>query len=139
MMHCCTLVEAAQWQFDKHSKERSFGVGDSVWVSIPTAGKLDPRLEGNWTIKAIKSPSPLKFLMQTNVRWCISIGYVNVQSYHHRIDSTKHMEICGCRHIIVDDAPRYPVDTWRRPNWLGISALIGGGGGAYVIVLYTVP
>lgn len=42
--------------YDQHSTSRSFGVGDPVWLSIPTAGKLDPRWEGGWTVKSIKSP-----------------------------------------------------------------------------------
>lgn len=51
------LSEASSHQkskFDKHSKERSFVCGDPVWVSIPTAGKLDPRWDGRWTIKQKK-------------------------------------------------------------------------------------
>lgn len=45
------LSEAATRQrteFNKHC--------ESVWLSIPTAGKLDPRWEGKWIIKSIKSP-----------------------------------------------------------------------------------
>ena len=51
------LSEASDHQkseFDKHSKERSFVCGDPVWVSILTAGKLDPRWDGRWTIKQKK-------------------------------------------------------------------------------------
>ena len=43
--------------FDKHTQPRSFAVGDSVWLSIPTAGKLDPRWEGGWIIQSIVSPT----------------------------------------------------------------------------------
>jgi len=32
--------------YDQHSTSRSFRAGDPVWLSIPTAGKLDPRWEG---------------------------------------------------------------------------------------------
>ena len=31
-------------------------MGDSVWLAVPTAGKLDPRWEGEWVVKTIKSP-----------------------------------------------------------------------------------
>ena len=34
--------------YDKHIRTRSFVSGDPVWLSIPTAGKLDPRWEGRW-------------------------------------------------------------------------------------------
>ena len=39
------IVEAAQCHkgiYDQNSAERSFKIGDLVWLSIPTAGKLDP-------------------------------------------------------------------------------------------------
>ena len=34
----------------------SFTTGDPVWLSIPTAGKLEPRWEGGWVVKSVKSP-----------------------------------------------------------------------------------
>ena len=36
---------------------KSFAVGDPVWLSVPTAGKLDPRWEGKWIIQSIVSPT----------------------------------------------------------------------------------
>ena len=30
-------------------------VGDPVWLSIPTAGKLSLRCEGKWTVKTVLS------------------------------------------------------------------------------------
>ena len=53
------LAAAADRQkavYDQHSSEPHFAVGDPVWLSIPTAGKLDPRWEGRWSIMSIKSP-----------------------------------------------------------------------------------
>ena len=41
--------------YDKTSSERHFVAGDIVWLSIPTAGKLDPRWDGRWRIKSVKS------------------------------------------------------------------------------------
>ena len=52
-------MEAAQCRkgiYDQNSAERSFKIGDLVWLSIPTAGKLDPRWEGKWKVKSRKSP-----------------------------------------------------------------------------------
>ena len=34
----------------------SFTAGEPVWLSVPTAGKLDPKWEGEWVIKSVKSP-----------------------------------------------------------------------------------
>ena len=55
----CHTTQAASKQkatYDKHSTSRLFRVGDTVWLSIPTAGKLDPRWEGRWVVKSVKSP-----------------------------------------------------------------------------------
>ena len=52
-------AEAASRQkshYDKTSSERHFIAGDIVWLSIPTAGKLDPRWDGRWHINSVKSP-----------------------------------------------------------------------------------
>ena len=49
-------AEGQRQQYNKHSHEQPFKVDDPVWLSIPTAGKLDPRWEGNWVVTACKSP-----------------------------------------------------------------------------------
>ena len=33
--------------YDQHASPCSFKAGDAVWLASPTAGKLDPKLEGN--------------------------------------------------------------------------------------------
>ena len=53
------LAAAADQQkssYDAHSSLPTFNIGDHVWLSAPTAGKLDSRWKGNWTLKSIKSP-----------------------------------------------------------------------------------
>ena len=42
--------------YNKQSSSRKFGVNDRVWLSIPVAGKLDPRWEGVWKVTSVKSP-----------------------------------------------------------------------------------
>ena len=53
------FVECAHHQktdYDKCTAARQFAVGDLVWLSVPTAGKLDPQWGGGkWRIKAFKS------------------------------------------------------------------------------------
>ena len=52
------IAESASRQkvdYDRHSAERQFKSRDLVWLSVPTAGKLDPRWEGNWTVRSTKS------------------------------------------------------------------------------------
>ena len=36
--------------YDKQSSSRKFGVSDHVWLSVPVAGKLDPKWEGGWKV-----------------------------------------------------------------------------------------
>ena len=43
-------------QFNKKSQSRAFSQGDPVWLSIPTAGKLDPKWEGKWVVQSVLSP-----------------------------------------------------------------------------------
>eukprot|EP00731_Ephydatia_muelleri_P002499 Em0001g2499a len=53
------IVESAKHHkgaYDQKSAERRFNTGDLVWLSIPTAGKLDPRWEGKWKVKIMRSP-----------------------------------------------------------------------------------
>ena len=51
-----TAARRQKQQYDIHAQERNFCTGDTVWLSIPTAGKLDPRWEGEWIVRAVKSP-----------------------------------------------------------------------------------
>ncbi len=48
------LTGAAANNYDKRAAQRSF------MLSVPTAGKLDPRWKGGWYVKAVKSPVTLK-------------------------------------------------------------------------------
>ena len=53
------LAAAADHQklaYDQQTTPRTFSEGKPVWLSVPTAGRLDPRWEGQWMIKSIKSP-----------------------------------------------------------------------------------
>ena len=66
------LATAAHHQklaYDQHSLPTIYSVGDLVWLSIPTARKLDPRWEGRWKIKLIKSPvnKEIKDGLQTKI------------------------------------------------------------------------
>ena len=45
-----------KFYYDHHTMQSTFVSGDPVWLSIPTADKLDPRWEGEWVIKSVKGP-----------------------------------------------------------------------------------
>jgi len=42
--------------YDEHFLSRTFDVGDPVRLSVPAAGKLDPRQEEKWTTQSVKTP-----------------------------------------------------------------------------------
>ena len=77
------LVEAAQAQklsYDRQSKTTKFHEGDSVWLSIPTAGKLSPRWDGGWIIQEeVKSAVTMKIKNDHHSK------VVHVNCLRHRI------------------------------------------------------
>ena len=46
--------------YDKCTKVPSFTVNDKVWLSVPTAGKLQPKWEGGWRVISVKFPVTIK-------------------------------------------------------------------------------
>ena len=44
-----------QQGYNKSTTQPLFKPGDPVWLSIPKAGKLSPRWEGNWKVKQVKN------------------------------------------------------------------------------------
>jgi len=49
-------AEQQKRQYDRHTTSRSFNPGDLVWLSVPTARKLQPHWEGKWTVSKVKGP-----------------------------------------------------------------------------------
>ena len=122
------LVESASRQrinYNKHSLTRHFTVGDHVWLSVPTARKLDPRWDGKWTITAVKRPLVMEISNGTTSK------VVHVNRLRHRLqpspsdttvlhnDQTRTWRPPEVDHYI-DNSPepisrRYPVRTRRPP------------------------
>ena len=76
------------WKLDyirRHGYDMSqhFDVGDTIWLSIPTAGKLDPHWEGKWRIQSIKSPVNVKVTDRRIVRNV----HVNHIQHQHQPDT----------------------------------------------------
>ena len=112
--------------FDQHTRARSFVVGDPVWLSIPTAGKLDPRWEGEWIMQAVVSPTT----------YTIHDGYrtktVHIDRLRPRLQavttSQQHASLplqdwtppAIEHHFVTDDhnlpASRYPTRERRPPD-----------------------
>ena len=53
--HIVDSAMAQKVHYDARTSKRSFQLDDLVWLSVPTAGKLDLRWEGCWKIKSIKN------------------------------------------------------------------------------------
>ena len=71
------IVEA---NYDRHTRpSRQFKIGDPVWLSIPTAGKLNPRWEGNWRFSSVKSPVTMEIMDGKRSR------VVHINRLHHRV------------------------------------------------------
>ena len=101
----CNLAAAAHHQktnYDKHTQARKFAVGDLVWLSIPTAGKLDPRWEGKWEIKSVKSNITMEITDGRRTK------VVHVNRLHHRIQPTS---------VEQDNSEtRPPAQEWQPPT-----------------------
>jgi hypothetical protein len=77
---------AAQKQkqhYGQHTKAPSFQVGDPVWLSVPTAGKLDARWEGEWVVKSVKSPTTVQIANSRTIK----VVHMN-RLQHRNIPST---------------------------------------------------
>ena len=98
-------TKAAQVQklhYDKSSTSRSFTTQELVWLSIPTAGKLQPRWEGKWKVIQMKSPVTVKITDGRRIR------VVHINRVRHRNQPVETPE-----YTTNDSGPRqwHPVQT----------------------------
>ena len=129
------LTQAAYSQksyYDQHTKQTTFAPGDPVWLSIPTAGKLDPRWEGEWVIKSVKSPVTMEIcdgnrskVVHTNrlqhrcvPGQCDAVTPDNIESDNHCLEwsppSVDHVILPPAEQPVSD---RYPQRQRRPPDW----------------------
>ena len=125
------LAQAAHRQktaYDQHSTSRSFRAGDPVWLSIPTAGKLDPRWEGRWIVKNIKSPVNVEIADGERSKVVhVNRLHLRVQPHTSRGNETAdpHTPQDNPRgnwtppsvdHLLVEPPPQMPAPTPRYPQ-----------------------
>ena len=80
---------AAQQQkshYNKNSATRTFSVGQQIWLSIPTASKLQPRWDGKWTVQKIRSPVNLKITDGKRTK------VVHINRVQHRVQPLQYTE-----------------------------------------------
>ena len=120
------LVEAAHHQqtsYNQHIQDRCFKVDDAVWLSSPTAGKLDPKREGGWTVKAIKGPTSYEIvngkkkkivhINRLRKRMCVEVDSpVNVSLPVWNPPTIEH-EV-----LDLGEGRRYPQRSRQPPDYL---------------------
>ena len=77
--HLAQAVQKQKSTYDHNAVQRSFTVGKQVWLSSPTAGKLDPKWEGKWRIQSIQGPTTYTITYGDKIRT------VHINCLRHRI------------------------------------------------------
>ena len=131
------MTQAANRQkvtYDHHSTSRTFKEGDTVWLSILTAGKLDPRWEGRWIIKSIKSPINFEITDGINRTKVVHINCLQRCVQPH-ITSDENTNVrpqsphswtspqAADHFNIPASVPRYPTRMRQQPNYLRYRSL----------------
>ena len=102
--------------YDKRSHFPSFAVSDKVWLSVPTANKLEPKWEGKWIVISIKTPVTVEITDGKRTK------VVHTNRLRHRIqpdssentlaeDTTKVWSPPQVEHFIEDT----PIPARRNP------------------------
>ena len=55
--HMIEVSYHQQNSYNQQVQHRSFQVGDTVWLALPTAGKLDSKQEGGWIVQTVQGPT----------------------------------------------------------------------------------
>ena len=115
-------------QYDCYTVSRSFKAGDPVWLSIPTARKLQPCWDGRWTVTKLKGPCNLEI---TNGH---QSKVVHVNRVQHRIQPNQTLDPSVPtkpqqwnspdidHHCVSPDSENdqrcYPLRERHPPDWL---------------------
>ena len=80
-----------------HSTPPSFKDGDPVWLSVPTAGTLQPRWKGNCRIKTVKSPITWKSQITKLTRYQTSLRKLKSGCLHYNKYKDKAMTMLATK------------------------------------------
>ena len=123
--HMVEKATAQKTSYDDHSKQRTFKVGDPVWLSQPTAGKLDPKWDGSFTVKSIYSPVTLQISNGKTTK------VVHLNRLRHRLQPANHDTVHPVTlqalpwtapqitHVELDnlaESRRYPLRVRNQPD-----------------------
>ena len=123
-------AEQQKRQYYRHTFPRTFNHGDTVWLSVPTARKLQPHWDGKWIVSKVKGPCNLELTDGHKSK------VVRVNHVRHRIqpDQIKDHAITDQQrlqwnppefhHLLIPEAPvdgtqrRYPLRDRHPPDRL---------------------
>eukprot|EP00731_Ephydatia_muelleri_P033383 Em0028g58a len=106
--------ESQRVEYNKHMAKREFHQGDLVWLSIPTAGELDARWEGKWTVTSPKSPVAVEITDGARTR----VVHVNRLRYRVQPEASPLMNTSHKQdwqppqtdHLLVEETPSVLVE-----------------------------
>jgi hypothetical protein len=81
--HMSQAANQQKQYYDQHSKRPSFAVGDLIWLQVPTTSKFQCKWDGDWKVKAIKSPITVEITKDKKSR------VVHVNRIRHRIQRSQ--------------------------------------------------
>lgn len=96
-------------------------VGDLVWLPIPTAGKLNTRWEGGWTVESVQGLTTYTISNSSRIR-TVHINHLQprIQAVDANIPNQllqwKNWEPPQVVHDVVDSEPNYPARIRRLPT-----------------------
>ena len=118
------LAQAAHKQktaYDQHTQQQTFRIGHPVWLSSPTAGKLDSKWEGGWEIESIQWPATYTITDGTRTK-TVHINRLRPRTQPSNCSTSResNWEAPSIEHDVIDtDVPRerrYPTCNRRPPD-----------------------
>ena len=122
-----TAAQTQKFYYDRSSTSRAFTPQELVWLSIPTAGKLQPRWEGKWKVVEMKGPVTVEITDGRRTK------VVHVNRVRHRNQPVKapehssndpgpgHWHPTQAEHFILQETPtserRYLLRQRHPPDW----------------------
>ena len=122
-----TAAQAQKFYYDRTATNRSFTPQELVWLSIPTAGKLQPRWEGKWKVVEMKGPVTVEITDGRRTK------VVHINQVRHRDQPFETPEYTSnypqpglwqpgqTEHYIQHEAQtvnrRYPRHQRNQPDW----------------------
>ena len=97
-IHITKTAHRQKAQYDHHVQDRSFQVGDTVWLSISISGKLEPRWQGGARSNPSRDPTPTRLMIAQHHRLYTSTDYnteSNPNSEHYpTVPTSRIMGLC---------------------------------------------